>query len=299
MEWASFMCETGPFHFGLGGGAEPWRRKAWTGAARRAVVSKTPPASWTPPASSVSFTFTSYLTLHCSTMVWAIRLGHSVIHCPANSACGTLVHHGDELGVPLGYSTKRHVSLLNKNTNAVDTRGSHESEKIEHYIICRYRTEARKRTGTTAHRDNLHLNECVIAAIRLSGYPATPQHDAVASDHLWHVIGDIDRGSKTDDFTAETVPASMAAWSKAPTCAIYWTIDDWGIVVLSRSGVLRESGKPFWKKTTLSGADWHLNPDLLVIGSLVHERDACSDHSVTEAGLLSVNFCDIFLSRLG
>nr|CAD7602569.1 unnamed protein product [Timema genevievae] len=102
------------------------------------------------------------LTLHCSTMVWAISLGHSVIHCSANSACGTLVHHGDELGVPLGHSTKRHVSLLNKNTNAVDT-------------------QARKRTGTTAHRDYLHLIECVIASIRLSGYPATPQHDAVAS----------------------------------------------------------------------------------------------------------------------
>nr|CAD7429549.1 unnamed protein product [Timema monikensis] len=70
--------------------------------------------------------------------------------------CGTLVYRGDELGVSLG---------------AAESNNSRE--KIEHYIICRYRTET--------HCDHLHLNECVVASIRLSGYPATPQHDAVAS----------------------------------------------------------------------------------------------------------------------
>nr|CAD7406071.1 unnamed protein product [Timema poppensis] len=41
--------------------------------------------------------------------------------------------------------------------------------------------EARKWTGTTSQCDHLHLNECVIATIRLSGYITTPQHDATSS----------------------------------------------------------------------------------------------------------------------
>nr|CAD7462327.1 unnamed protein product [Timema tahoe] len=72
-------------------------------------------------------------------------------------------------------------------------------------------------------------------------------------------------------------------WSKASTLMLDWLVDDGEIGVRVPAGSTEGRVENHLGNITLRTADWDLNPDIPVIGSLVYFKSDALDHSTTEA----------------